>query len=76
MAIIKQSWRINPSYTDPVLSDEEEDSIPDAVAFNFAARSLAKAGGTQIQPNVPTTHTPTVDSGVPTAGDPSATNST
>ena len=30
----------------------------------------------QIQPNVSTTHTPTVDSGVPTAGDPSATNST
>ena len=29
----------------------------------------------QIQPNVSTTHTPTVDPGVPTAGDPSATNS-
>ena len=74
--LIKQSQRIDPSYTNPVSSDEEEDSIPDAVAFNHAAQSLAKAGGMQIQPNVSTTHTPIIDSGVPTAGDPSAANST
>ena len=32
--LIKQSRRINPSYTNPVSSDKEEDSIPDAVALN------------------------------------------
>ena len=34
--LIKQSQQIDPSYTDPVSSDEEKDSIPDAVAFNHA----------------------------------------
>ena len=64
-----------PLYTEPVSSDEEEYTIPDAIAFNHTAQGLKKTSAMQIHPHIPNTHTPTLDTSAQSTRDSVVANS-